>query len=63
MYSKYWKTPETTLTTESNFLPGMLTHPIHPASSWVINLTLIFCFTNTHICSVENSNKNVLKKV
>ena len=62
MYWKYWKTPETTLTTESNFLPGMLTHPIYPASSWVINLTLIFCCTNTHICSVENSNKNVLKK-
>ena len=39
---KRWKTLETTLTTELNDLPAKLAFPIHPASSLLINLMLIY---------------------
>ena len=42
MYFKHWKALETTLTTESTYIPGKLALPIHPASSSLINYMLVF---------------------
>ena len=42
MYLKHWKTLETTLTKESNYLPANLTLPTHSASSFLINDMLVF---------------------
>ena len=40
--SKYWKITETFLTTESNYLLAKLALPIHPVSSLLIYVMLIY---------------------
>ena len=42
MLLKYWKTLETTLTAESNYLFEKLALPIHPISSLLIDVMLVF---------------------
>ena len=61
MYLKHWKTLETTLTTEANYLPANPSLPIHPASSLLINVIFHFLFlSNTCIYNAERSNKYFL---
>ena len=42
MYLKHWKTSETTLTMESNYLLPKVALPIHLASSLLINVMLSY---------------------